>query len=57
LHEIDEERMNKKLGNVDIECECVSSELETEGENCEDIEAETGNRNGEQRVVKLYNGL
>jgi hypothetical protein len=38
------------VGNAGTEHESVSSEYETEDGNCEDTEAETGNRNGEHSV-------
>jgi hypothetical protein len=40
--------MSDEVGNVGSEHECVSSECETQDGNCEDIKAETDNRNHEQ---------
>lgn len=41
----------EERGNVDSEYESVSNECEKEDESCVDSEAETDNRNGEDRPV------
>jgi hypothetical protein len=47
--EMDGREDEEEVGNVDIEHKSVSIECEiTENRNCEDTEAETGDKNGEQ---------
>jgi hypothetical protein len=43
----------EEAGNVDSEHECVSMR---QNRNCEDNEAETYNRNGEEKLMQLNKG-
>jgi hypothetical protein len=51
-----EGKMRKEVWIVSSEHKGVNSEWEREDGNCEDTEAETDNRNGEQRLVMLNKG-
>jgi hypothetical protein len=46
--EIDGMKGEKEVGNIGSEYETLGNECETEDQNCEDIEAETDDRNGKQ---------